>query len=38
VRGEGATRVKARRWRAKGEPIELSCFHSFLGVRSRDCL
>jgi hypothetical protein len=29
VRGEGAGQVKARRWRAKGEPMELSYFHSF---------
>jgi hypothetical protein len=29
VRGESAARVKARRWRAKGEPMKLSYFHSF---------
>jgi hypothetical protein len=29
VRGEGAGRVKARRWRAKGEPMGLSYFHTF---------
>jgi hypothetical protein len=29
VRGEGAGRVKAQRWRGKGEPMRLSYFHTF---------